>query len=198
MDKENVMKNAYVFGALLLIFTLTIISCVGEGTNDGAGDSQADYTNPFKYCKAVGTVDEPGENYTGEKVTTYIAQQLKNKFGAPESAPIEAFVRGTSWRCMDGKLYACNVGANLPCNEKADVSKEPNEGMINYCKENADSDFIPAYAQGRTTVYEWKCKGEKPEIVKRIVDVDKAGYQKNIWYEIKPPEELSQKDVLRQ
>ena len=40
MDKENVMKNAYVFGALLLIFTLTIISCGGEGAKDGAGDSQ--------------------------------------------------------------------------------------------------------------------------------------------------------------
>lgn len=192
------MKNTYVFGALLLIFTFLVASCGGEGGGDSAQDSDETFTNPFQYCEAVGTVDEPGANYTGEKVTTYIAQQLKGEFGAPESVPIEAFEKGTYWRCMDGSLYACNVGANLPCNEKADVSKEPNEGMLNYCGENPDSDFIPAYAQGRATVFEWKCSDGTPEIVKQVVDVDAAGYQKNIWYKIKPPEDIGQKDVLRQ
>lgn len=89
---------------------------------------------------------------------------------------------------MDGEVYACNVGANLPCTEKADTSKKPNEGMINYCKENSNAEFIPAYASGRSTVYEWKCEGTKPEIVKQVIDADSAGYQKNIWYEISPPE----------
>ncbi len=186
--------NAYLF-IFITIFAITLFSCGGDNEGD---QSQETFTNPFQYCKAVGSVDEPGENYTGEKVPTYIAEQLKEEFGAPESAPVDVFVRGTYWRCMDGSVYACNVGANLPCQEKADVSKEPNEGMINYCKENPDAEFIPAFAQGRTTVYEWKCKGSEPEIVKQVIDTDAAGYQKNFWYKIKPPEDIDQRDILRE
>ncbi|MEE9176347.1 MAG: hypothetical protein V3U19_09275, partial [Thermodesulfobacteriota bacterium] len=81
-------------------------------------------------------------------------------------------------------VYACNVGANLPCQERGDFSKEPNQGMLNYCQENPSSDYIPMYASGRATVYEWKCDGSTPEIIKQIAETDEAGYIKNIWYEI--------------
>ena len=186
-------KDTFLFTFAIFI-TVALFACGG----DSRDQTQETFTNPFKYCKAVGTVDKPGERYTGEKTPYYVAEQLKEEFGAPESAPIDVFLRGTYWRCMDGSVYACNVGANLPCAEKADVSKEPNEGMINYCSENPDAEFIPAYAQGRTTVYEWKCNNTEPEIVKQLVETDAAGYQKNFWYKIKPPEDVNQKDVLRE
>ncbi len=189
--------DTYLF-IFITIFAITLFSCGGDSTQNGADQSQETFSNPFQYCKAVGTVDTPGDRYTGEKVPTYIAEQLKEEFGASESMPNNLFMEGTYWRCMDGSLYACNVGNNLPCQEKADVSKEPNEGMINYCKENPDAEFIPAFAQGRTTVYEWKCSGTEPEIVKQIIDTDAAGYQKNFWYKIKPPEDIDQKDLLRE
>ena len=99
---------------------------------------------------------------------------------------------------MDGSVYDCNVGANIPCGEKADTSKEPNEGMVNYCKDNANSDFIPMYASGRATVYEWKCDGTEPAILKQMQEVDQAGYIKGIWYKIDPPEDLPHKDELRE
>jgi len=188
------MKNRVLL-AFSFIFVLAVLAC---GTDDSKVETQASSDNPFKYCKAVGTIDKPDARYTGKRVTYNIAEQLKEEFGASESMPNDLFMEGTYWRCMDGSVYACNVGNNLPCQEKADTSKKPNEGMINYCKENTDAEFIPAFAQGRTTVYEWKCKGGEPEVVKQIVDTDAAGYQKNIWYKIKPPEDLSQKDVLRE
>jgi hypothetical protein len=115
-----------------------------------------------------------------------MAKALKKAWGSPESAPLDTFVKGTYWRCMDGEVYACNVGANLPCDEKADVSKEPTQGMKDYCKENSGSDFIPMYVTGHSTVYEWKCDGTTPAAGKQFADVDKQGYQKNIWYEINP------------
>jgi len=181
---------------LTAIFVLTVLACGGNDSGDQAVGGSFD--NPFKYCKAVGNIDKPDEKYTGKNITYDIAEKLKEEFGAPESAPIDVFMRGTYWRCMDGNVYACNVGANLPCEEKADLSREPNEGMVNYCKENADADFIPAYAQGRSTVYEWKCNGTKPKVVKQIVETDKAGFQKNIWYAISPPQDIDIKDMLRE
>jgi len=168
---------------LFVSLIFTIYSC---SNNSGSNNNKNSYDNPFEYCKSIGSIDKPGSEYTGPQVPDIIAEELKKDSGAPDTATVEDFKRGTTWRCMDGKVSACFVGANIPCDEKADTSNEPNEGMVNYCKSNPDSEFIPAYASGRTTVYEWKCSGGKTIIGKQIVEVDKAGYQKSFWYKIHP------------
>ncbi|MEQ9618502.1 MAG: hypothetical protein RIG61_04950 [Deltaproteobacteria bacterium] len=180
--KSRLNQFILIFPVLIAV---TILSCSSEEKADMSGKT---YDDPFAYCEAAGTVDSPGPEYKGPAVPESIAEGLKKEFGSPESAPTDVFKRGTYWRCMDGRVYACNVGANLPCTEKADTSKNPNKGMTDYCKDNPNAEFIPAYASGRSTVYEWKCKGSKPEIVKKIIDADPVGYQKNIWYKISPPE----------
>lgn len=179
--KSNVFLSMLI---IPLVIVLGVLACNSEEKSSEPGKS---YDNPFAYCEAVGTIDKPGAEYTGPTVPDSVAEGLKDAFGSPESAPLDIFTRGTYWRCMDGKVYACNVGANLPCYEKADTSREPNEGMANFCKENPDSDFIPMSATGHSTVYEWKCDGTKPVPGKQFAEVDKQGYQKNIWYEINPP-----------
>jgi len=157
-----------------------------KGSNTSNEVNEATYSDPFSYCKAVVTIESPDSRYVGPQVPDVIAEGLKKAFGAPADAPPDVFLRGTYWRCMDGRVYACNVGANLPCTEKADTSKEPNEGMINFCKSNPDSEIIPAYAAGRSTVYEWSCKGTEPQTGKEVTKVDAEGYISNIWYEISP------------
>lgn len=165
----------------LTVFSILVVSC-----KDGSNTSSKTYDNPFEYCKAIGTVDTPGAEYSGAKVPKSILDDLRGKIGVSDSMPMEIFEAGTSWRCMDGKVYACNVGNNLPCQEKADISKDPNDGMRKYCKENANAPFIPAFAAGRTTVYEWRCDNTNPVPGKQIIDADASGYQSNIWYEITP------------
>lgn len=167
-----------------LFLALLLFACSSSESTDTG--TQSSYDNPFEYCKAVGTVDTPGSDYTGAKVPDAIADALRKDMGVLDTMPKEMFNDGTYWRCMDGSVYACNVGANLPCQEKANVSKLPNDGMLNYCGENPDAEFIPMYASGRTTVYEWKCDNGTPEIVKQIAETDKAGYLADIWYEITP------------
>ena len=173
---------------LIGIITLSIIgiiSCSQSGESDaGAGDTT--YVTPFDYCKAVKNADLPGPEYKGPKLPDAVAQQLRKDMGVSDSMPEEMFNDGTYWRCMDGDVYACNVGANLPCQERADMSKEPNKGMLNYCGENPDAEIIPMYASGKATVYEWKCDNGTPEIVKQIAETDKNGYIKDIWYKITP------------
>lgn len=187
-----VSKGTILIITLFVLVSFIQISCKGENGNEASevsNSSSADettYKDPFAYCAAVGTIDTPDSRYAGPKMPEAIMSGLKKAFGAPESAPPDVFERGTYWRCMDGKVYACNVGANLPCTEKADTSRMPNQGMKEWCKSNPDSDFIPAYASGRSTVYEWRCTAGEPEIVKEINKPDAAGYISNIWYEITP------------
>lgn len=173
---------------LIGIITLSIIgivSCSQSGESDAvAGDIT--YDTPFDYCKSVKNSDLPGPEYTGPKLPDVIAQQLRKDMGVSDNMPEEMFNDGTYWRCMDGGVYACNVGANLPCQERAEMSKEPNKGMLNYCGENPDAEIIPMYASGKATVYEWKCDNGTPEIVKQIAETDKNGYIKDIWYKITP------------
>jgi hypothetical protein len=112
---------------------------------------------------------------------------LKEALDMPEDGPPpEVFQQGTSWRCMNGEVYACFVGANLPCWAKADTDRTPSQAVAEFCRENSDADVIPMAVTGRETVYEWRCANGEPEIVRQFAEVDERGFIANIWYELSP------------
>jgi hypothetical protein len=188
-------KYRRVFAALLLTAVglmaeatqaaspVTITSAASPAPRSGP---QARFSDPFAYCAALGTIDAPDSRYTGPKVPDVIPQGLKKAFGAPADAPLAPFLRNTYWRCMDGQVYACTVGANLPCQKRADVSCKPTEGMTDFCKENPNAEVIPAVATPRATVYAWKCANGVPEVVRQFAYPDARGFLSNIWYAIRP------------
>jgi hypothetical protein len=139
--------------------------------------------DPFTYCAKVGTIDAPDHRYTGPAMPAVIVRGLRAAFGAPADAP---FLEHSVWRCMGGKVYACTVGANLPCSEKADTNRKPSTGMAEFCQGSPDASVIPAYVTGRATVYEWRCDGTKAVVEKQIAKVDARGYLAGIWYAISP------------
>ena len=147
----------------------------------------ATYANPFAYCAAVQTIDTPDGRYTGPTVPKAVADGLREAFGAPADAPPDAFVSGTSWRCMNGKVYACNVGANLPCAAKADTNQKPTKAMEDFCAEQRDAEAVPAVVTGRETVYSWRCRDGTPVIERQITHPDGRGFLSNVWYAIRPP-----------
>lgn len=144
------------------------------------------YTDPFNYCAAVGTIDVPDDRYAGPPVPMAIASGLRAAFELPDDAPLEPFMRGTYWRCMDGEVYACNVGANLPCLEKARTSRTPTPPMIQYCRANPDAQNIPAVVTGRATIYLWECAEGRPNIVRQVAEPDSRGFLANFWHPIEP------------
>jgi hypothetical protein len=146
----------------------------------------AEFSDPFAFCAAAGTIDAPDARYTGPKTPDVIAKGVRTALGTPDDVDIQPFIDGSFWRCVDGKVKACFVGANLPCQAKADLSKEPNSGITDYCKENKDAEFVPAVASGRETVYEWLCKAGVPEIGKQVMNADAQGFISEIWYDIAP------------
>ena len=149
-------------------------------------DAQATFSDPFAYCASVGTVDAPDARYVGPRVPEAIAKGLQTAFHAPADAPLEPFLTNSFWRCMNGKVYACTVGANLPCESKANLDRTPTAAEVDFCQTNANADFIPMVVTGRETVYEWRCRDGAPDIVRQVTTPDVRGFLSNIWYELSP------------
>ena len=189
------VKSVHRFAPLLLPI-VALMACATWAASQGPitlaaslaqeSGQQSTFTDPFVYCAVVGTVDAPDSRYTGPKVPEVVARGLRRAFGAPANAPLETFLRNTFWRCMDGRVYACTVGANLPCQERADTSRKPGQGIIDFCNNNPHAEVIPAVVTGRTTVYEWKCTNAVPEVVRQFAHPDARGFLSNIWYAITP------------
>jgi hypothetical protein len=161
---------------ILVIAAARHAECATEGLHD-----------PFAYCAAVGTIDAPDERYTGPPVPQAVARGLQKAFGVAAAEPLAPFERGTSWRCMDGAVYACNVGANLPCAAQPARDPQPTDGMRTYCGENPGADVIPMYVTGHDAIYAWSCAGPEPERGARVAELDGRGYVASIWHRIAPP-----------
>lgn len=150
----------------------------------GCAQSASTYTDPFAYCAAVGTLAQLDARYTGDKVPDAIIKAMLAKKIITADMPADVQKSGASWRCAAGKVVACHVGANIPCGEKANTSKDPSAAMNDYCQKNQTADVIPANVAGRATVYEWKCKAGKPEAGKQIYTADAQGYIAEVWQEL--------------
>jgi hypothetical protein len=166
-----------------LLLALASLSGCGAATAAAATPAPAAYTDPFAYCAAVGTIDAPDTTYTGPQVPQSVAEGLQAALNAPDT-PLEMLQNGSSWRCMDGEVYACFVGANLPCDAQANTDRTPTQEEIDFCKQSPNSDFIPAVVTGRETVYEWRCRDGAPEIVRQVSQPDAQGFLSEIWYKI--------------
>jgi hypothetical protein len=150
-----------------------------------ANPEQALYDDPFAYCAAVGTVDAPDARYNGPEMPDSVIQGLIQQGSVSADAPPE-FQKSAVWRCMNGQVWVCHFGANLPCLEKADTSQVPTSEMEDFCNTNPTADSIPAAVTGRATVYEWKCNEGKPEVARQVFQVDPQGYLTDFWYELAP------------
>jgi hypothetical protein len=90
------------------------------------------------------------------------ARQL---FGFSADTPSGYVRKGTSFRCMNGKVFLCNTGANLVCG-KANTSRTA-AGTEDFCKQT----LVGCRPHGRHGSYytrtEWKCVGNKAVISKQ-------------------------------
>ncbi len=194
------MKNSTALDiAALVLVAIAVISCgspaapatsvpptvtlaPATATSVPATSAPTTFTDPFAYCAAVVNVDQPDASYTGPKVPDSIVNALKKATGASADMPAQLFQNGSFWRCMDGKVYGCFVGANIPCQSKGDTSKVATDAEKQFCTQQPNADVIPDAVTGGETVYEWRCTNGAPEIVKQVLQVDARGYPTQWWY----------------
>ena len=78
--------------------------------------------------------------------------KIAEAFGIDPEAATHSVIR-----CAGETLMACSLGANLNCG-KADARRAL-PGATAYCRDNPESDFIPMFATGHATIYDWRCSG---------------------------------------
>jgi hypothetical protein len=99
--------------------------------------------------------------------------------GARMPPPIAQLKDGANIRCMNGRLFACFTGANLPCGKMNAARHNP--GADEYCRANADADSVPAFATGHDTIYSYRCTGGRPMIVGSTFVLDARGFAAKLW-----------------
>ncbi len=172
----------------LMMMGLLVILAAGCARPLAAPAAQ-NYSDPFQYCAAIGTINAPDARYTGQAVPDTVIDGFKQAAGLAQSdEPQDTFRQSTIWRCMDGKVYACNFGANLPCDSKADTTKEPTQAMKDFCTQNPGADAIPMSVTGHATIYSWGCQAGTPVVLEQFDQPDGAGYLSRIWYALQPPQ----------
>jgi hypothetical protein len=105
---------------------------------------------------------------------------------ASKAPPPPGLLQNARWRCLDGKVYACDPGVNIPCDAKADTSTVPSPAMQSFCTANPDNPIIPASTVGHTSVYEWRCTGGAPAVIRQFVVPDSRGYLPQLWTAVQP------------
>jgi hypothetical protein len=98
--------------------------------------------------------------------------------GAP--APPEAMLAAQArFRCMGGRMYACFIGANLPCGK---ISTSPdNAGASAFCREKPDAAIVPMVATGHDTLYDYRCRDGRAVVVRRLYQLDARGFARRLW-----------------
>lgn len=168
----------------------------GQETSVGAApDAPADadsgpvaIEDPFAYCGHVVNADEPGAPYAGDPFPAEVFRVLADVTGIPPEAPVRAETPEFDWRCMDGFVYACTWGPNLPCG-KADLDSRATPEMVEFCSENFDGTPLPGSLTGHQTIYGWVCRGETPATTHRKYEVDPRGFVASFWHWIAPSDD---------
>lgn len=163
-----------------------LTACTSTTPQPTPAQSPTVYSDPFAYCAAVGTVDVPNEQYGGPAMPEIIVQGMIQQGIVSADAPLE-FQQNAVWRCMDGQVWVCHFGANLPCLERADTSREPTPAMESFCQADPVAESIPAAVTGRATVYEWRCNAGRPEVSRQVLRADAQGYLADFWYALTLP-----------
>lgn len=134
-------------------------------------ETPAHAETPAQFCAQAGTDD------TLRPIPADLAPTINALFHT--TMPPALAVRMTVFRCAGGHVLVCGMGANLPCG-KADTNRTSTGGDA-WCRDHPDASFIPAFATGHATIFDWRCRGGAPAIIRQRYKVDPRGFVAEYW-----------------
>ena len=155
-------------GRLMLAAAIVILS-VSPALAQG-------FTDPVAYCRNIGTIDQPDARYTGPKLPAWMAAKLHM---TPDESKL------MEWRCADGAVLACQYGANIPCDAKANTSRTPTPAIAQFCHENPTCG-LRADGGHRTRDRGVVGLPHRQPLVTQVGEVDAQGYAKLFWHRVAP------------
>lgn len=161
------------FLAFALVSTLAFVAA---GSAKPAKAAPAE--DLYKLCRQVKN-DDTIRPYSLELYGGTV-KAFKKLFPDAKGAPQEQEL-GTqaNYRCLNGKVLVCFIGANLPC-AKMNVARD-NPGADEFCRTNPNADVVPAFATGHDAVYSYKCANGKAVVTGSSWALDKRGFARKLW-----------------
>ncbi|GJD87688.1 hypothetical protein BHAOGJBA_1193 [Methylobacterium hispanicum] len=136
----------------------------------GASEARAQAGDPRARCAAAGDDDRP------RPLPAEIAQAARRVLNLT-AEPLEDLRRTTVYRCMGGRVWLCNRGANIVCG-KADASSAT-AAVAAFCRERPGED-VPMVVTGHATIHSWQCMGAEARIVRSLA-LDRRGFASVNW-----------------
>ncbi len=130
--------------------------------------------SPRAYCRGV--IDDA--------VTKPIPPVLAEAAGRALNVRMSAgdIQRTGVYRCMQGRVLVCVVGANLNCGKVDLATRSP--AADQYCHENPGASLIPMFVTGHDTAYAWSCRGPQAVAGAPAQPVDAQGFSSDVWARI--------------
>ena len=125
------------------------------------------------YCASVGTDD------TLRTPPPSLAPAIRRLFNIRSHYEAKA----AYYRCADGAVKVCFVGANLPCG-KANTRKNL-PAVARWCETHPDTETIPLYVTGHDSLYSWHCVGAKAATGASVGALDARGFFEKYWKTVK-------------
>ncbi|ESW62713.1 hypothetical protein X772_36805 [Mesorhizobium sp. LSJC280B00] len=164
---SNTGAAAWLVGALLSLAAL--------------GVTKAEAADMHQLCRQVHN-DDTIQDYS-PALHDETVQAFKALASDAQIAPDDSELRAQAqYRCMDGKVMVCFVGANLPCT-KMNAARD-NPGADEFCRQNPNAKDVPAVATGHDTVYSYRCRNGQAEIADDLWELDERGFAKKLWAEL--------------
>ena len=124
--------------------------------------------SPRAYCARVGNDDAL------RTAPASLTPAIKRLFDLKGNLATDAY-----YRCAEGRVLACWVGANIPCGKANTAKTMP--AATEWCATHPDSDFIPMVVTGHDTPYSWRCVGHAAQAGAPMGKLDARGFFDENW-----------------
>lgn len=168
-------------GRILKIAAATLVAALGcRATLSCAAQSKPD-ESLAQVCARVGNDDTVRPYSPSLQAAT--ARAFKTLFPRAKADPDPTtWQTQANYRCMNGKVWVCFIGANLPC-AKINTARD-NPGANAFCREQPDADVVPAVATGHDAAYSYTCHDGRAVVGHATWQLDSRGFAKALWTEL--------------
>jgi hypothetical protein len=130
----------------------------------------------------VFTLQPPASAQTASDIAT-TCRTIKNSASNGEGFEYPG-IPNTAWRCMNGSVYVCEMGATGRGCMRTGYTTAPHQAIRKWCRENPNVDYVPGALLAGAAI-SWRCVRGQPVIIE-TEGVDEQGYVRRFWRKIGP------------
>lgn len=124
-----------------------------------------------RYCRPSET------DHVARLIPSSLVPIVQKTFGFP------ALQDASYFRCVDGHLLVCTIGANEPCGKANTRRAMPS--ATEFCRRNPSAAVIPMAVTGHDTIFSgWRCTGRIAVPGGPVANVDKQGFVAEHWEKV--------------